>query len=134
MDQQIKMQNNGESKLVTPSSKARILNFLKIYLLVYIYYLFVDYIFLIYHLEFIASEFVEYSFNMLIWPFMMLYFIFGVNGFNAILTWIISPLIILILSWYTVRAQRTKNIKIVLGFLISLIYVLNFFLMKNLIV
>lgn len=134
MNQHISSQDHGESQFLTPLTKSKIYNFLKIYLLVYIYYLFVDYIFLIYHLEFIASEFVEYSFNMLIWPFMMLYFIFGVNGFNAILTWIISPLIILILSWYTVRAQRTKNIKIVLGSLILLNYVLNFFLMKNLIV
>ncbi len=131
MVEEISSQNHQESQILSPLAKSKIFNFLKIYLMVYIYYLFVDYIFLIYNLEFIASEFLEYSLNMLIWPFMMLYFIFGVNGFNAILTWIISPLIILILSWYAVRTQRTKNIKIVLGFLISLIYVLNFFLMKN---
>lgn len=130
MDQHISSQDHGESQFLAPLPISRKDIFLRIYLMVYCYYLFVRFILLTNHSGLDTSEFLEFSINMLIWPFMLLYLIIAVNGFIAYFIWIISPLMIIILSWYTKKSQRTKIEKVVIDFLIFIIFLSSFILMK----
>lgn len=130
MGQHISSQDHGESQFLAPLPITRKDIFLRIYLMVYFYYLFVRFILLTNHSGLDTSEFVEFSVKMLIWPLMMLYLIIAVNGFIAYFIWLISPLMIIILSWYTKKSQRTKIEKVVIDFLIFIIFLSSFILMK----
>ena len=83
-------------------------------ILIYVYYISINVIFLTYRLDLHPASFRESVFIYLIWPLMLIYMIGATNGLSALFVWVLSPILLIIFSIFITDSKISKMKKWIL--------------------